>query len=50
MKKAPEVNSPHVGVYLTLHTILRSHASVFHLYNEEFRNTQKGNTQLKPMA
>jgi beta-glucosidase/6-phospho-beta-glucosidase/beta-galactosidase len=41
-KKAPGVNSPHVGFYLAIHTLIKSHSRAYHLYSNEFRNTQKG--------
>lgn len=40
--KAPGVNSPHVGLYLAIHTLIQSHSRAHRLYNNEFRDTQKG--------
>lgn len=31
------------GNYLALNTLLKAHAKVYHMYNEEFRHTQQGN-------
>jgi beta-glucosidase/6-phospho-beta-glucosidase/beta-galactosidase len=41
--KAPGVNSSHVGLYLAIHTLIKSHSRAYHLYSNEFRDTQKGN-------
>ncbi|XP_023717245.1 myrosinase 1 isoform X2 [Cryptotermes secundus] len=41
-KKAPGVNSSHVGLYLAIHTLIKSHSRTYHLYSNEFRDTQKG--------
>jgi len=40
--KAPGVNSSHVGLYLAIHTLIQSHSRAYHLYSNEFRDTQKG--------
>jgi beta-glucosidase/6-phospho-beta-glucosidase/beta-galactosidase len=40
--KAPGINSSHVGLYLAIHTLIQSHSRAYHLYNNEFRDIQKG--------
>lgn len=40
--KAPGVNSSHVGLYLAIHTLIQSHSRAYHLYNNKFRDKQKG--------
>ncbi|XP_063619466.1 myrosinase 1-like [Cydia splendana] len=39
---APALKSHGVGEYLCIHYMLLAHAAVYHLYDEEFRPTQKG--------
>nr|CRL08768.1 Beta-glucosidase 1 [Zygaena filipendulae] len=39
---APALNSSGVGEYLCAHYTLLAHARVYHLYDEKFRPTQKG--------
>ncbi|XP_069695501.1 myrosinase 1-like isoform X2 [Periplaneta americana] len=39
---APCVNQPGIGDYLAAHTILLSHAKVYHLYDRIFRAKQQG--------
>ncbi|KAJ9589712.1 hypothetical protein L9F63_017084, partial [Diploptera punctata] len=39
---APGLSYAGVGDYLAAHTILQAHARVYHLYDKEFRNAQKG--------
>lgn len=41
-RKAPALNSTGVGDYLCMHNILKAHARVYHLYNNEYRAIQKG--------
>ncbi|RZF43906.1 hypothetical protein LSTR_LSTR007242 [Laodelphax striatellus] len=38
----PFLNYNGVGEYLAAHTLIRAHAKVYHLYNNEFRTEQKG--------
>ncbi|KAJ4446057.1 hypothetical protein ANN_12743, partial [Periplaneta americana] len=38
----PCVGQPGVGDYLAAHTVILSHARVYHMYNEEFRDKQQG--------
>ncbi|XP_077297967.1 myrosinase 1-like [Arctopsyche grandis] len=42
MGKAPALNLTGVGEYLSAHTVLKAHAKVYHLYDENFRPAQKG--------
>lgn len=45
---APAVNMPGVGEYLAAHTVLKAHAKAYHLYDDEYREIQKGtNVQQK---
>ncbi|XP_061711095.1 myrosinase 1-like [Cydia pomonella] len=39
---APAIKSHGVGEYLCIHYMLLAHAAAYHLYDEEFRPTQKG--------
>ncbi|XP_051172506.1 myrosinase 1-like [Leptopilina boulardi] len=39
---APGTNLPGVADYMCGHNVLKAHASVYHLYNNEFRKKQKG--------
>jgi beta-glucosidase/6-phospho-beta-glucosidase/beta-galactosidase len=39
---APGVNGTAVGYYLAAHTLIKSHARVYRLYEQEFRNSQGG--------
>jgi hypothetical protein len=39
---APSINTPGIGDYLTAHTVIHSHARIYHLYDREFRATQGG--------
>nr|XP_021196648.2 myrosinase 1 [Helicoverpa armigera] len=39
---APQVNSAGIGDYMATKNILLAHARVWHLYDEEYRDTQKG--------
>jgi len=39
---APGVNGTAVGYYLAAHTLIKSHARVYRLYEKEFRNSQRG--------
>lgn len=40
--KAPALNLTGIADYMCTHTVLKSHAKVWHLYDEEYRATQKG--------
>jgi hypothetical protein len=40
---APGVNGTGVGYYLAAHTLIKSHARVYHMYEDEFKSTQQGN-------
>ena len=39
---APGVNGAAVGYYLAAHTLIKSHARAYRLYEKEFRNLQEG--------
>ncbi|KDR12524.1 Lactase-phlorizin hydrolase [Zootermopsis nevadensis] len=39
---APNVSLPGVGSYLAGHTMLKAHARAYHLYNNKYREHQKG--------
>jgi len=39
---APGVNGTAVGYYLAANTLIKSHARVYRLYEQEFRNSQGG--------
>ncbi|KAJ9579870.1 hypothetical protein L9F63_004472, partial [Diploptera punctata] len=39
---APTINSPGVGDYLVVHTIILAHAKTYHMYKENFGNSQQG--------
>ncbi|KAJ8875808.1 hypothetical protein PR048_023709 [Dryococelus australis] len=39
---APGVTASGVGEYLAIHNLLKSHARAYHMYDNEFRTTQKG--------
>jgi lactase-phlorizin hydrolase len=39
---APGVNGTNVGYYLAAHTLIKSHARVYRLYEKEFRKSQGG--------
>nr|CAD7204138.1 unnamed protein product [Timema douglasi] len=38
----PQVDAPGVGNYLVAHTVLKSHARAYHLYDENYRDAQNG--------
>lgn len=40
---APALNLSGTGDYLCAHNLLKAHASVYHMYDKDFRPTQKGN-------
>lgn len=40
--KAPLKKSPGIGEYLCVHNVIKAHAKVWHIYNREFRSSQKG--------
>ncbi|PSN36756.1 hypothetical protein C0J52_19375 [Blattella germanica] len=39
---APNVSAPGIGTYLAGHNMLLAHARAYHLYNEKYREKQKG--------
>ncbi|XP_047004646.1 myrosinase 1-like [Schistocerca americana] len=39
---APGINSSGVGDYMAAYTLLMAHAGAYHLYDEKYRETQKG--------
>ncbi|XP_049791412.1 myrosinase 1-like [Schistocerca nitens] len=39
---APSQNASGIGDYLSTHTLLKAHARVWHLYDEQYRATQNG--------
>ncbi|CAH2248826.1 jg7542 [Pararge aegeria aegeria] len=41
-RMAPALNATGIGEYLTAKNIVMAHARSWHIYNEEFRDTQKG--------
>jgi len=43
-ERAPSLGQPGIADYLAARSILLAHARAYHVYNDEFRNTQKGNT------
>ncbi|XP_011645769.1 myrosinase 1 [Pogonomyrmex barbatus] len=40
--KAPGKKLGRIGQYLCVHNMLKAHARIYHIYNKEFRNQQKG--------
>lgn len=42
--KAPSLGKHGVADYLAVQTMLLAHAKAYHVYQNEFRNVQKGNT------
>lgn len=42
LQKAPAINSTGIGEYLCMHNVLKAHARVYHLYDNEYRGTQEG--------
>ena len=40
---APGIYEPAEGQYKTSHTIIKAHAEAWHVYNDNYRSTQKGN-------
>jgi lactase-phlorizin hydrolase len=42
--RAPSLGQPGIADYLAARTILLAHARAYHVYHEEFRNTQEGST------
>ncbi|XP_049836420.1 myrosinase 1-like [Schistocerca gregaria] len=40
--QAPSQNAPGIGNYLAAHTMIRAHARVYRLYEQEYRATQNG--------
>lgn len=45
---APNVSAPGVGPYLAAHVLLKAHAAAYHLYNEKYRESQKGKQYTLP--
>ncbi|KAJ8963825.1 hypothetical protein NQ314_005356 [Rhamnusium bicolor] len=45
-QKAPAIVSPGIGEYLCTHNVLKAHARAYHIYDEEFRATQKGQVSI----
>ncbi|KAJ3649784.1 hypothetical protein Zmor_021507 [Zophobas morio] len=43
---APGVNSDGIDSYKCAHTVLKSHARAYHIYDEEFRPTQNGRVSM----
>ncbi|XP_063993314.1 myrosinase 1-like [Diachasmimorpha longicaudata] len=41
-RQAPGMDLPFSGSYLCLHNLLKAHARAYHIYDEEFRPSQKG--------
>ena len=41
---APAINMHGVAEYLAAHTVLKAHAKAYHLYDDEYRQAQKGNS------
>lgn len=39
---APGVKGPGTTVYVAAHNLIKAHAKAYHVYDEEFRPTQKG--------
>lgn len=39
---APGIQGNGVAEYLAAHTLLKAHARVYHIYDEEFRPAQRG--------
>ncbi|XP_056630382.1 lactase/phlorizin hydrolase-like [Diorhabda sublineata] len=39
---APVIKSPGIGEYMCVHNVLKAHAKVWHVYNDQFRENQKG--------
>lgn len=50
MAKAPALNFQGVANYLCAHTLLKAHASAWHLYDDVFRPTQGGNFFILPFS
>lgn len=42
LTKAPGINLHLYAEYICMHNVLKAHAKVYHMYDEEFRPTQKG--------
>lgn len=42
VKKAPALNASGIGDYQCAYNVLKAHASVYHLYDQKFRPSQKG--------
>jgi hypothetical protein len=39
---APSINTPGIGDYLTAHTVILAHASIYRMYEREFKEEQQG--------
>lgn len=44
--RAPALNRHGVAEYLCAHNLLKAHASVYHLFNENYRHVNKGTNEL----
>jgi lactase-phlorizin hydrolase len=40
--RAPSINTPGIGDYLTARTVILAHAKIYHMYEREFKDEQKG--------
>lgn len=45
--KAPFIKSHGLAEYLCTHNVIKAHAKAWHLYDDEFRNKQKGKHKKK---
>jgi beta-glucosidase/6-phospho-beta-glucosidase/beta-galactosidase len=46
---APAINAPGIGDYLTAHTMHLAHANIYHMYEREFKEAQKGRPAAKSL-
>lgn len=46
-RMAPVIDSSGLGQYQCTHNLLKAHAQVYHLYNDEYRSAQQGRQCLK---
>ncbi|KAJ8924346.1 hypothetical protein NQ315_007142 [Exocentrus adspersus] len=44
--KAPALHNPGTAEYLCTHNVLKAHAKAWHIYDDEFRATQKGKVSI----
>jgi beta-glucosidase/6-phospho-beta-glucosidase/beta-galactosidase len=47
---APGLNSTGIGGYLAAHNMIKAHARVYHLYDKQYRSTQKGKPHLRKFS